>query len=136
MDGGGHEGHADPGTLHANVVAAQTASYRAVSAAGASPELRVEVGAGPALSLAARSRPGRRLINVKASPAAPGARVVLQLRLRERFGWWPVARARLDARSRAQFTLRGHAGVPARVVTVGPDWTTVLSKSRVLRLRR
>jgi plastocyanin len=136
MDGGRHEGHADPGTLHANVVAAQTASYRAVSAAGASPELRVEVGAGPALSLAARSRPGRRLINVKASPAAPGARVVLQLRLRERFGWWPVARARLDARSRAQFTLRGHAGVPARVVTVGPDWTTVLSKSRVLRLRR
>jgi plastocyanin len=135
VDGGGHEGHADPGTLHANVVAAQTASYRAVSAAGSSPELRVEVSAGPALSLAAQSRPGRRLINVQASPASPGTRVVLELRLRERFGWWPVARARLDGRSSAQFTVRGHPGVPARVVSVGADWATVLSHSRVLKLR-
>jgi len=147
-DGGGHEGHAESGTLHANVVhaesgtlhanvvASQTASYRAVSAAGPSPELRVEVSAGPALSLAARSRDGRRLINVKASPASPGARVVLQLRLRERFGWWPAARARLDGRSRAQFTLRGKAGVRARVVSVGADWASLLSESRVLTLPR
>jgi plastocyanin len=134
-EGGGHDGHAEPGTLHANVVASQTARFRAVSAAGSSQELRVEVSAGPALSLAARRRAGRRLIDVKASPASPGVRVVLQLRLRERFGWWPVARARLDRRSRARFTLRGHAGVPARVISVGPDWATVLSQSRVLKLR-
>jgi plastocyanin len=135
-EGGGHEGHVEPGTLHANVVVSQTTSYRAVSAAGSSPELRVEVSAGPALSLAARSSGGRRLIDVRARPASPGTRVVLELKLRERFGWWPVARARLDRRSRAHFTLRGHAGVPARVVSVGPDWATVLSESRVLRLRR
>jgi plastocyanin len=135
-EGGGHDGHMESGTLHANVVAAQTASYRAVSAAGSSPELRVEVSAGPVLSLAAKSRAGRALIKVKASPASPGTRVVLELRLRERFGWWPVARTRLDGRSRAQFTLRGHAGVPTRVVAVGPDWATLLSESRVLRLRR
>jgi hypothetical protein len=135
-EGGGHNGHVEPGTLHANVVASQTASYRAVSAAGSSQELRVEVSAGPVLSLAAKSRPGRALIKVKASPASPGTRVVLELRLRERFGWWPVARTRLDRRSRAQFTLRGRVGVPARVVAVGPDWTTLLSESRVLRLRR
>jgi plastocyanin len=135
-EGGGHEGHVEPGTLHASVVASQSASYRAVSAAGPSPELRVEVSLGPALSLAARSSAGRSLINVKAAPASPGTRVVLQLRLRERFGWWPVARARLDRRSRAQFTLRGRAGVPARVVSVGADWATVLSQSRVLKLTR
>jgi plastocyanin len=135
-EGGGHEGHVEPGTLHANVVVNQTTSYRAVSAAGLSPELRVEVSAGPALSLAARSSRGRRLIDVRARPAAPGTRVVLELKLRERFGWWPAARARLDRRSRARFTLRGHAGVPVRVVTVGPDWATVHSESRVLRLRR
>ena len=135
-EGGGHDGHAEPGTLHANVVVSRTASYRAVSAAGSSPELRVEVSAGPVLAVAATARAGRRLIQVKASPASPGARVMLQLRLRERFGWWPVARARLDRRSRAQFTLRGHAGVPARVVSVGPDWATVLSASRVLKLTR
>jgi plastocyanin len=135
-EGGGHEGHVEPGTLHANVVVNQTTTYRAVSAAGSSPELRVEVSAGPALALAARSKAGRRLIDVRARPASPGTRVVLQLKLRERFGWWPAARARLDRRSRARFTIRGHVGVPVRVVTVGPDWATVLSESRVLRLRR
>jgi hypothetical protein len=73
---------------------------------------------------------------VRARPASPGTRVVLQLKLRERFGWWPAARARLDRRSRAHFTLRAHAAVPVRVVSVAPDWATVLSESRVLRLRR
>jgi hypothetical protein len=72
---------------------------------------------------------------VRARPASPGTRVVLELRLRGRFGWWPAARARLDRRSHARFTVRGHAGVPVRVVTVRADWATVLSKSRVLRLR-
>jgi plastocyanin len=135
-EGGGHEGHVEPGTLHANVVVNETTTYRAVSAAGSSPELRVEVSAGPALALAASSKAGRRLIDVRARPVSPGTRVVLQLKLRERFGWWPAARARLDRRSRARFTIRGHAGVPVRVITVGPDWATVLSESRVLRLRR
>jgi plastocyanin len=134
-EGGGHDAHAEPGTLHANVVVSQTTSYRAVSAAGTSSDLRVRVSAGPALSLATRSTGGRRLIDVRARPASPGTRVVLELRLRERFGWWPAARARLDRRSHARFTVRGHAGVPVRVVTVRPDWATVLSKSRVLRLR-
>jgi hypothetical protein len=60
--------------------------------------------------------------------------VVLQLKLRERFGWWPIARARLDKSSRARFTVRGHAGAPARVVLVGPDWATPLSASRVVKL--
>jgi hypothetical protein len=94
----------------------------------------VEVSAGPALAVAARSGAGRAVIDVRARPAAPRTRVVLELRLRERFGWWPVRQARLDRRSRARFTLRGYAGVPARVVSVGPDWATVLSKSRVLKL--
>jgi hypothetical protein len=134
--GGGHEGHVEPGTLHANVVVSQTATYRAVFAGGPSQELRVEVSAGPALSVAAKRAAGGTRIEVNASPASPGARVVLQLRLRERFGWWPVARARLDKRSHARFTLRGHAGAPARVATVGPDWATVLSESRVLKLPR
>ena len=94
-------------------------------------ERRARAGAGGEVERAAR-----RLIDVRARPASPGTRVVLELKLRERFGWWPAARARLDRRSRARFTLRGHAGVPVRVVTVGPDWATVLSASRVLRLRR
>jgi hypothetical protein len=135
--GGGHEGHEAAGTLHANVVAAESATYRAVSAGGSSPELRVEVTDGPLLSVSSRRRrAGGAVLRMKASPAAPGARAVLQLRLRERFGWWPVARARLDRRSRAQFVVRGHAGVPARVRLVGPDWTSPISQSRAVRLPR
>jgi plastocyanin len=134
--GGGHGGHVEPGTLHANVAASETATYRAVSSAGTSQELRVEVTDAPDLTARARSRRGGvALVSVTANPATPGARVVLQLRLRERFGWWPVARGRLDRRSRATFTVRGHRGARARAVLVGPDWTTPLSQSRALRIR-
>jgi hypothetical protein len=134
-EGGGHDGHEEPGTVHANVVASETATYRAVSPAGASQKLSVEVTDAPDLSANARRRAGRSLVRVAASPAAPGARVMLQLKLRERFGWWPVARARLDRRSRATFTVRGRRDAPARAVLVGPDWATPLSQSRVLRIR-
>lgn len=136
-EGGGHEGHLEPGTLHANVTASETATYRAVSAAGSSQELRVEVTDGPALTVSAKRRAaGGVSISVKASPASPGANVVLQLKLRERFGWWPVSRARLDKRSRAAFTVTRYGGVPARVVIVGADWASPLSQSRVFRLAR
>ena len=37
------------------------------------------------------------------TPATPGSTVVLQLRLRDRFGWWPVQRHRLDRRSHTSF---------------------------------
>jgi plastocyanin len=135
--GGGHEGHDEPGTVHANVTAAQTATYRATFSGGVSQELRVEVTDAPDLSARVRrAKRGRAVVRVAADPATPGGRVVLQLKLRERFGWWPVARARLDKRSRASFTLRGHAGAPLRAVLVGPDWATPLSQSRTLRVPR
>ena len=133
--GGGHEGHDEPGTVHANVVAAGTATYRAVFAGGTSNELRIEVTDAPDLSAKVRrGRRGTAVVTASANPSTPGARVVLQLKLRERFGWWPVARARLDKRSRAVFRVRGHARAPARAVLVGPDWATPLSVSRVVKL--
>lgn len=133
--GGGHEGHEEPGTVHANVVAAETATYRAAFSGGSSNELRIEVTDAPDIAAALRRKPSGRTVNVKATPSTPGARVVLKLKLRERFGWWPVARARLDKRSQAHFKLRrDQRGVPARVVLVGPDWATVLNESRVLKL--
>ncbi len=132
--GGGHEGHDAPGTVHADVVVSQTAVYRAVFSGGASQELRVEVSDAPALSLRARRVGRTALVRVAGRPSAPGARVVLELKLRERFGWWPVDRARLNRRSRARLTVRGHAGARARVVVVGPDWATVLGRSRVVKL--
>jgi Copper binding proteins, plastocyanin/azurin family len=135
--GGGHEGHEEPGVVHASVVASETAVYRAVFAGGSSNELRIEVTDAPDISAALKRSPRGRVVNVRATPSTPGARVVLELKLRERFGWWPVARARLDRRSHARFTLRrSERGVPARVVLVGPDWATPLSVSRVIKLPR
>ena len=133
--GGGHDGHEEPGTVHANVVASETATYRAVFAGGTSNELRIEVTDAPDLSAKVRrGKRGTAVVTASANPSTPGARVVLQLKLRERFGWWPVARARLNKRSRAVFTVRGHARAPARVVLVGPDWATPLTQSRVVKL--
>jgi plastocyanin len=133
--GGTHEEHDAPGTVHANVVVTETAVYRAAFEGGSSNELRIEVTDAPDVAARVRrARRGRSIVTTTANPATPGARVVLQLKLRERFGWWPVARARLDGHSRARFTVRGNAGAPARVVLVGPDWATALNASRVLKL--
>ena len=133
-EGGAHEGHEEPGTVHANVVASETAVYRAAFAGGSSNELRIEVTDAPDLGVKVRRVRRGAVVTASANPSTPGARVVLQLKLRERFGWWPVARARLDKSSRARFTVRGHRGAPARVVLVAPDWATSLNESRVLKL--
>jgi hypothetical protein len=84
---------------------------------------------------AAAVRHGRRIaVSAGVTPAAPGATVVLQLRLKERFGWWPVARTRLDAASHARFSLRRARGATARVVLTLPDGATPLAVSDTLRV--
>ena len=119
------------------MVATETATYRAVYSGGSSNELRVEVTDAPDVTAAVKRGKRATVVNVRTTPAAPGARVVLQLNLRERFGWCPVDRARLDGHSHARFLVRGYGRVRARVVLVGPDWATPLSESRaVLWLRR
>jgi plastocyanin len=136
VPGPGHQGHDAPGELHADVVATETATYRAAFSGGTSNELRVEITDAP--DLKAGVKRGRRgtAVDVRATPAAPGARLLLQVNLKERFGWYPVGRARLDRRSRARFDVRRYGGARARVVLVGPDWATVLSETRSFRLPR
>jgi hypothetical protein len=133
--GGAHEGHDEPGTVHANVVAGESATYRAVFSGGSSNEVSVEVTDAPDISARARHTRRGTLVTVRANPVTPGARVVLQADLRERFGWWPVKRARLDKRSRATLLVHGLGKARARVVLVGPDWATALNETRVFRLR-
>jgi hypothetical protein len=87
------------------------------------------------VSAAARSRRGRATVRTHVVPGSRGATVVLQLHLKERFGWWPVQRARLDKRSRARFAVRLRHKVRARVVLVGADGETPVARSAVLRLR-
>ena len=134
VPGTGHEGHDAPGELHAEVVASESATYRAVYSGGSSNELRVEVTDAPDVTAGVKRGRLGSVLNVRTTPAAPGGRVVLQVNLKERFGWFPVDRARLDRRSHARFLIRRYGGVRARVVLVGPDWATPLSESRTVRL--
>jgi plastocyanin/head-tail adaptor len=133
--GTGRDEHAGDGTLHATVKATESATFRAAGPSGPSQEIRIEVTDNSDVSLAAASTRRGAVLRAKALPEQPGARAVLQLHLRERFGWWPVARARLDAHSRARFVVRRRARVRARVVLVGADWATQLAVSPVVVAR-
>jgi len=115
------------------VVVRPTASavYRAVVGADAGPGVPVQV-----IDRTVRLRAARHRLLVTADPPLPGAGVALQLRLRERFGWWTVARRRLDRRGRARFPMPAPRGVRARAALVGRDGWTRLSTSRPIRLRR
>jgi plastocyanin len=119
------------GTFKATVAAAATSTYRAVDAAGASPPVQVVVVDRTVTLRAGRGGAAR----VSVTPADPGARVVLQVWLRERFGWFPVAQRKLDRHSRAEFPSR-YAGRRARAVLVLPDGYTSSAMSAPVRLRQ
>ena len=123
------------GRFHALVHPRSSATYRAVAGSHVSPPVRVVVG--PGIALSARRGRGRRRVRlaVTAPAAPPGATVVLQAYLKERFGWWPVGRRRLDGRSGAQFSVRP-SGRRLRAVLTEPDGVTVRGVSNVVRIRR
>jgi plastocyanin/predicted thioesterase len=139
-DGGGFrdvstaavDGH---GAFAADVVPATTATYRAVVEGEASPPVALLV---LDRHLAAAAATHGRGVSVTAhvAPASPGATVVLQLRLHERFGWWPVARARLDRGSQALLRTRLSRRAAARVVLTLADGATVLATSTTLHVGR
>jgi len=107
------------------------ATYRAVAGADASPPVQVQVSDRSDIGV---KLTGRHL-RVHVDPSNPGAKVSLQFKLRERFGWWTVARARLDRRSDARFLLRRKRSVEARVALTQSDGWTVLATSAALRIR-
>jgi plastocyanin len=121
------------GAFNVSLPATATTQYRAVAGASISPAVQVVV-IDRTMTVRA-SRHGRRdLVRVRVTPADPGAIVVLQLDLRERFGWWPAQRRKLDATSSAVF--RAPRGARARVVLTLPDgWTPVIT-SAATRLPR
>jgi plastocyanin len=115
------------GTWRATVRPAATGSYRAMSGADASEARRILVS-----DRRVRIRRTRRGVAVAVRPSEPGARIVLEQRLPERFGWWVVARKRLDFLSHASFRVTRRA--PVRAVLVTRDDWTVLAQSRVLHM--
>jgi plastocyanin len=121
------------GSFHVTMPATTTASYRAVGASGTSEVVKVLVIDRKLVVRASRLHHGRGdLLRVRTVPAEPHAIVELQLDLRERFGWWPASRRRLDSHGGTVF--RVPAGARARVALTLPDgWTPVIT-SRALRL--
>jgi hypothetical protein len=118
------------GAFSATVVPRTTTTYRAATPAGPGPARTLLV-----YDRTITARTGKNGIAVTVTPPSPGARVVLQLDLRDRFGWWPVERARLGGDSRARLTARVRSAQRARVVLVLPDGATVLAVSAPLELR-
>lgn len=119
------------GTFAATVRPAATVTLRAVTGTSASPPVTLTV-VDHRVSLRDVRRGGNDRLTVSVTPAAPGSTVTLQLRLRERFGWWRVAVATLDRRSRATFVLRDSVAAPARAnLTLADGWTILASSPSV-----
>ena len=121
------------GTFAADLRPRAPARLRAVSGDAASPAVTLLV-LDRAVRARGRSAHGRSVVRVRVTPPGHGGTVMLQLRLRERFGWWPVRRARLDHRGRARFHVRSPRRVRARVVLTLADGATPLAISPELRL--
>lgn len=123
------------GTFSATVRPATTTTLRAVSGTSASPPVTLRV-VDRTVGLRDLRQGGFDRLTVSVTPAAPGATVTLQLRLRERFGWWRVAVARLDRRSQAHFVLREGLAAPARANLTLADGWTILASSPSLSVGR
>jgi len=118
---------APDGSWRATVTAQESADYRAVVGGDVSQTRRLLVSVRRVLL-----RATRRGVAVRVAPSVPYARVMLQADLRERFGWWPIARARLDYLSQASFRVVRPARV--RAVLVAKDGWTPLAMSKVVVL--
>jgi plastocyanin len=124
------------GRFSATVRPRASTSYTAVAGADVSPAVQVLVLDRKVQASAARaSRHGFAVVRTRVIPASPGATVVLQLHLKQHFGWWPVKRVRLGRDSRARFVVRAAHKVRARVVLTAADGVTPLARSAVFKVR-
>lgn len=117
------------GRWTATLPAEATGDYRAVSGSDASETRRLLVSDRHVAISATRNG-----LDVTVTPSAPYARLLVQEYLRDRFGWWPVARAQTDYLSQVHVHVRRPARV--RVVLVDRDGWTPLATSRSVRLPR
>jgi hypothetical protein len=122
------------GDFSTQLVPRSSGTYRAVASGAASRPVELLV-LDRRIKASAVRRGRRMTVSATVTPASPGTTVVLQLRLPERFGWWPVRRSRLDAASSARFRLNVRRRVPARVVLTLPDGATILASSAALGVR-
>ncbi|HEX7291956.1 MAG TPA: cupredoxin domain-containing protein [Conexibacter sp.] len=113
------------GNWRTTITAEASADYRAALGGDVSQTRRLLVSARRVLL-----RKTRRGVAVSVTPSVPYGRIMLQADLHERFGWWPIARAKLDYLSRASFRVRRPARV--RVLLLATDGWTPLATSSVV----
>jgi plastocyanin len=118
------------GAFTATVTPSTTASYTAAAGTESAPPVQVLV-LDRKVSAAQRGR----TVIAKVTPASAGATVVLQLKLKERFGWWPVKATKTKADGSARFTIPRGRKVRARVLLTASDEATELARSATFRLR-
>jgi plastocyanin len=116
------------GTWKTTVTADATGDYRAASGADVSETRRLLVENRRVIV-----RPTRGGLEVTVTPSSPYSRFLVEVHLRERFGWWPVASGRVNYVSVADVRIRRPARV--RIVLVDKDGWTPLVTSRVVDLR-
>jgi plastocyanin len=125
----------DDGSFSADLRPRAPAQLRAVAGAAASPPVQLLV-LDRAVTASARTRRGKARVRVHVTPPGHGGMVVLQLRLRDRFGWWPVRHAELDHHGHASFSVPARRRVWTRGVLTLADGATPLAFSPELRLGR
>jgi plastocyanin len=123
------------GAFHHEITPRVTTRYRAVLGSQASPPITVVV-LDRRISVSAQARGGRTIVSASVKPPSPHVSAVLQVRLAERFGWWPVARGELDHHSRVRFSIDRGPRHKARVVLTLDDGATITAKSRVFHVGR
>ncbi len=120
---------APDGTWTAQLEAKASGDYRAASGPDVSETRRLLVSVWK-VGLR-RTRTG---VDVTVTPSIPYARFLVELRLRERFGWWPAASGKLDYVSSAAVRVKQRPA-RVRVVLVDKDGWTPLATSRTVILR-
>ena len=116
------------GTWKTTMTAVATGDVRAVSGTDLSETRRLLVSDRHVVVHATRNG-----LAVTVTPSAPYAPFLVEIYLRERFGWWPVARGQVNYVSEADVRVRRPARV--RIVLVDKDGWTPLATSREVRLR-
>ncbi len=117
------------GAWKTTLKAEATGDYRAMSGTDVSQTRRLLVSAQRLVV-----SPTRTGVHVTVAPSSPYARFLVELQLRERFGWFPVASGLIDYVSQADVRI-AHRPARVRIVLVDKDgWTPlVTSKTVVLR---
>jgi plastocyanin len=122
------------GAFKATVNPSATTTYTPVAGGEAGPPVQVLV-LDRKVSATAKYSRTRVTVTATVTPSSPGATVVLQLKLKERFGWWPVRTAKAGATSRVTFSYPRGRRVAARVLLTAADGATELARTRTFRLR-